>query len=74
MSTIIAEHLKAGIVFGDPTSEEYVYLPAGEIGATTPLCIFKTPNGSQDITLDQAIRCISRLNLRPMHHPQLGFR
>ncbi|MEN6413456.1 MAG: hypothetical protein ABFC84_12000 [Veillonellales bacterium] len=74
MSTIIVEHLTAGIVFGDPASEEYVYLPAGEIGATVPLCILKTPTGSQDITLEQAVRCISRLNLRPIHHPQLGFR
>ena len=32
MSRIHKEHLQAGYIFGHPTNEEYIYLPAGEVG------------------------------------------
>ena len=36
MSRIHREHLQAGYIFGDIANEEYIYLPAGEVGVDSP--------------------------------------
>lgn len=72
MSRMTAEHLKAGIIFGDHSTQEYLYLPAGEIGMEDPLCVIETPQGRQDITMKQALLYVLKLSLKPVCHPQLG--
>lgn len=72
MSQIAQRHLLAGIIFGDAKTEEYIYLPAGEVGTTTPLCILETPTKKEDITLEEAGTLIDRLTLKPIAHPKLG--
>jgi len=72
MSRMTAEHLKAGTIFGDHNTQEYVYLPAGEIGMEDLLCVIETPQGRQDITLKQALLAILKLSLKPVRHPRLG--
>lgn len=37
MSRIHREHLQAGYIFGDIANEEYIYLPAGEVGVDSPM-------------------------------------
>jgi len=74
MSRMTAEHLKAGIIFGDHNTQEYLYLPAGEIGMEDPLCVIETPQGRQDLTMKQALIHVLKLSLKPVHHPQLGKR
>jgi len=69
-----AEHLKTGIIFGDNNTQEYVYLPASEIGMDEPLCVIETPQGRQDITLKQALLFVLKLSLKPVRHPQWGCR
>lgn len=72
MSKMTAAHLKAGIIFGDNNTEEYVYLPGSEIGMEDPLCVIETPQGRQDLTMKQALQSILKLSLKPVRHPRLG--
>jgi hypothetical protein len=72
MSRMTVAHLKTGIIFGDNIAQEYVYLPASEIGMDDPLCVIETPKGRQDITMKQALASILKLSLKPVCHPRLG--
>ena len=72
MSRMTVEHLKVGIIFGDHNTQEYLYMPASEIGMDDPLCVIETPQGRQDITLEQALIYVLKLSLKPTRHPQLG--
>ncbi|HEY3425873.1 MAG TPA: hypothetical protein VGL27_13820 [Negativicutes bacterium] len=72
MSVMIAEKLKSGVIFGDHADQEYVYLPAGEIGMEIPLCVIETPTSRQDISVDNAVKLILRLSLKPVRHPMFG--
>ena len=74
MSRMTVEHLKAGIIFGDHNAQEYLYLPASEIGMDAPLCVIETPQGRQDITIEQALTYVLKLSLKPVRHPLLGNR
>jgi len=74
MSRMTTEHLKTGIIFGDLNTQEYIYLPASEIGMDDPLCVIETPKGRQDITLKQALLFVLKLSLKPVRHPQWGNR
>lgn len=74
MSKVIASHLQAGFIFGDALSEEYVYLPGGEIGVDEPLCVLESKQSRRDVTLAEAVELILRLSLRPAKHPRLGER
>ena len=74
MSRMTAEHLAAGIIYGDLETQEYIYLPASEIGMDAPLCVIETPKGRQDITLKQALLSVLKLSLKPVRHPKWGRR
>lgn len=74
MSHVIAEHLKAGIIFGDHESQEYIYLPGGEVGVDIPLCILERKSELQDISLEDAINLVYKLSLKPIRHAKLGNR
>jgi len=74
MSQITASHLKAGIIFGDNEAGEYVYLPAGEVGISDPLCVFESNKGRQDLPLAAAAALVQKLSLRPVKHPRFGSR
>lgn len=74
MSKILYEQLEAGFIFGDTEAEEYIYLPGGEIGAVTPLCVIEKGKSRNDISMEQAIELILRLTLKPVRHPRLGAR
>ena len=72
MSVMQLSQLKAGRIFGDQTTKEYVYMPAGEIGTKNPVCVYETENRREDVNLDEAIRLIRVRSLRPTRHPSLG--
>lgn len=72
MSRIHIEHLQAGYIFGDAHNEEYLYLPAGEVGADSPLCVLERKGVTSDISLEDAGHVIDRLTLKPITHPLLG--
>ena len=72
MSRIHKEHLQAGYIFGDIDNEEYIYLPAGEVGSDSPMCVLERHKSYEDISLDEATHLIDKLSLRPCAHPSLG--
>ena len=72
MSVMQTAQLKVGRIFGDRETNEYVYMPASEIGAADPLCVYETASRRDDVTLDEALRLIRIRSLRPTRHPRLG--
>ncbi len=72
MSVMVAAQLKAGLIFGDTLTKEYVYMPGGEIGIEQPLCVLETAHSRQDVDLKQAVALVIRLSLKPIKHPLLG--
>ena len=65
--------LLRGIIFGDRNTDEYVYMPASEIGIETPLYVYEEGGGSRrDIDLAEALHLIRVRDLRPTIHPLLG--
>ncbi|EGL41634.1 hypothetical protein [Megasphaera lornae] len=74
MSQIAKKHLLAGIIFGDPETGEYIYLPGGEVGVREPLCVFEHARQTEDISLEKAGELVEHLTLKPCTHPRLGHR
>lgn len=72
MSVMQIAQLKAGRIFGDCETKEYVYMPGGEIGAKEPLCVYETDTRRDDVSLDEALRLIRVRSLRPTRHPRFG--
>ncbi len=69
---ITISELKAGLIFGDNESGEYVYMPASEIGLDSPLCVYEHNGQRRDIDLPEALRRIRVRALRQTKHPVLG--
>ena len=67
----IAE-LKTGVIFGDNSTCEYVYMPASEIGMENPLCVYENNGQRSDVDLSEALRLIRVRALRQVKHPVLG--
>ena len=72
MSIMQVSQLKAGRIFGDNATGEYVYMPAGEMGVEHPLCVYEVNARRDDVSLDEAIRLIRVRSLRPAKHPLFG--
>ena len=64
--------LLRGIIFGDRNTDEYVYMPASEIGMEQPLYVYETADSRRDIDLAEALHLIRVRDLRPTLHPLLG--
>ena len=64
--------LLRGIIFGDRTTDEYVYMPASEIGVEHPLYVYEEGSRRRDIELAEALHLIRVRDLRPTSHPLLG--
>ena len=64
--------LLRGIIFGDRTTDEYVYMPASEIGVEHPLYVYEEGSRRHDIELAEALHLIRVRDLRPTTHPLLG--
>lgn len=72
MSTMVTAELKAGVIYGDTSSHEYVYMPASEIGINEPLCVLETKTSRIDVTLKEAVSLVRKLSLKPAIHPKWG--
>ena len=64
--------LLRGIIFGDRNTDEYVYMPASEIGVEQPLYVYEEGTNRRDIDLAEALDLIRVRDLRPTIHPLLG--
>lgn len=69
---ITISELKVGLIFGDRESEEYVYMPASEIGIDNPMCVYENKGQRTDIDLQEALRLIRVRALKQTKHPVLG--
>lgn len=74
MSQIHEQHLQSGYIYGDFENSEYIYLPAGEVGADEPICIFERDSSYEDVPIKEACKLISKLGLKECSHPSLGKR
>lgn len=74
MSQIAKKHLLAGIIFGDTDTQEYIYLPGGEVGTEHPLCVYEHDSCKDDISLDEAGYLVEHLTLKRCCHPIFGTR
>ena len=74
MSQIAKKHLLAGIIYGDGDTQEYVYMPGGEVGTAKPMCVFEHDGELEDVTLEEAGHLVDHLTLHQTSHPKLGKR
>ncbi|GBG56891.1 hypothetical protein SPFL3102_02375 [Sporomusaceae bacterium FL31] len=72
MSVMVAAQLKAGFIFGDNMTQEYVYMPGGEIGLENPMCVLETMHNRQDVEFSRAVQLVQKLSLKLVNHPRLG--
>ena len=70
MATMTEAELKAGVIFGDTNTDEYVYMPASELGTEHPLCVYDDKR--DDLDMPTALKTIRKRSLRPVSHPRLG--
>lgn len=73
MKTLVESQLCDGVIYGDNVNSEYVYMPASEIGAKCPICVFEYNSLREDISMSEALNIIRKLSLKPVKHPRLGF-
>lgn len=72
MRTMTESELRAGIIFGDNASGEYVYMPGSELGTDEPLCVYEYGFCRDDISMKAAQDIVRRRSLKPVKHPRLG--
>ena len=72
MATMTESELKAGVIFGDAETGEYVYMPGSEIGITAPVCVYEAGQIRDDVDFAEALRLIRVRSLKPVTHPRLG--
>lgn len=69
---VIEAELRGGVIYGDQVNGEYVYMPASEVGAVPPLCVYETSAARVDVDMKEALRLIRVRSLKPARHPRLG--
>ncbi len=72
MKTMTESELRAGIIFGDNITEEYVYMPGSELGVDDPICVYEYSLNREDVHMKDALDLIRRRSLKPVEHPRLG--
>lgn len=72
MKTLVESELLAGDIFGDVANKEFVYMPSSEIGLDNPILIFECHNKKEEVNIKDALKLITRYNLKKVVHPKLG--
>ena len=72
MGSRIESQLRNGVIFGDISNNEYIYIPSGECGSTTPIPVYENNQQRDDISFADAMTLISKRSLKPVTHPVLG--
>lgn len=72
--TMAQAHLKDGFIYGDDVSQEYVYMPAGEIGLSNPMCVYENNGVITDVDFAEAEKLITLRSLKIISHPTMGNR
>ena len=69
---VVEAELRGGIIYGDRVNGEYVYMPASEVGAVPPVCVYEAGAVREDVDMGEALRLIRVRSLKPTRHPRLG--
>ena len=72
MHKLAESQLLAGFIYGDPATDEYVYLPGSEVGADSPVLIYESKKKRQDISIQNALDIIEKRSLHLTSHPVFG--
>lgn len=72
MHKLAESQLLAGFIYGDPVTDEYVYLPGSEVGADSPILIYESEKKRQDISIENALDIIEKRSLHLTSHPVFG--
>lgn len=72
MKIMTESELRASVIFGDNISDEYVYMPASELGVENPICVYEYSLQREDVQMAEALDIIRRRSLKPVKHPRLG--
>ncbi len=74
MHRLAESKLLAGFIYGDAYTKEYIYLPGSELDAETPILVYETQEGRQDLSMKEALSVIEKRSLKQTTHPVLGKR
>ena len=69
MHRLAESKLLAGFIYGDPHMQEYIYLPASELDAASPMLVYETGKERHDVDMQEALSLIEKRSLRPCSHP-----
>lgn len=72
MHKLAESQLLAGFIYGDPATDEYVYLPGSEVGTDSPVLIYESEKKRQDISIENALELIEKRSLHLTSHPIFG--
>ena len=72
MHRLAESKLLAGFIYGDPHMQEYIYLPASELDAASPMLVYETGKERHDVDMQEALSLIEKRSLRPCSHPVFG--
>lgn len=72
MHRLAESKLLAGFIYGDPHMQEYLYLPASELDAASPMLVYETGKERHDVDMQEALFLIEKRSLRPCSHPVFG--
>ena len=72
MHRLAESKLLAGCIYGDPHMQEYIYLPASELDAASPMLVYETGKERHDVDMQEALSLIEKRSLWPCSHPVFG--
>lgn len=72
MHRLAESKLLAGFIYGDPHMQEYIYLPASELDAASPMLVYETGKERHDVDMQEALSLIEKRSLKPCSHPVFG--
>lgn len=55
MHRLAESKLLAGFIYGDPHMQEYIYLPASELDAASPMLVYETGKERHDVDMQEAL-------------------
>ena len=58
MHRLAESKLLAGFIYGDPHMQEYIYLPASELDAASPMLVYETGKERHDVDMPEALSLI----------------
>ncbi len=71
MHRLAESKLLAGFIYGDPHMQEYIYLPASELDAASPMLVYETGKERHDVDMQEALSLIEKTKPSALQSPRL---